>query len=349
LKSRITIIGAGLSGLLTAYRLKAAGFSVQVLEARNRLGGRIHTLLSENETPVEMGATWFGPQHRNLIVLLEELELDSFTQYTKGPIIYEADDHTGPQVVQLPESEPSFRIVGGSDRLINTLAAKFEENEVLLNQPVRHIDFGERVVLKTDDRVIETDLVISTLPPALLVNNIQFNPSLPENLIAVANETHTWMGDSIKAGVVYETPFWKENKLSGTLFSNVGPLNEFYDHANADNSKYALCGFVGEGFAHLTPQLRREQVNTQLKKAFGLEGVNYLNYEECVWSREEFTKHSNSVNLIPHQNAGNPIYQETRFDDRLFVAGSETSGLYGGYMEGAVYSALNVVEKITSS
>lgn len=295
-----------------------------------------------------MGATWFGPQHQNLIALLNELELGSFAQYTKGPIIYEADARTGPQVVQLPESEPSFRVVGGTNRLINTLSEKLAENEVLLNQPVRQIEFSERVVIKTDDREIETDLIISTLPPALLVNIIHFHPALPENLVAVANETHTWMGNSIKAGIVYQTPFWQEGKLSGTLFSNVGPLNEFYDHANADNSKYALCGFVGEGFAELTPQLRLEQVNTQLKKAFGTEGVNYLNYEECVWSREEFTKHSNSENLVPHQNAGHPIYQESWYDNRLYVAGSETSGLYGGYMEGAVYSANSLVLKISS-
>ncbi|MEP1093749.1 MAG: NAD(P)/FAD-dependent oxidoreductase [Cyclobacteriaceae bacterium] len=349
MKSRITIIGAGLSGLLIAYRLKTAGFTVQVLEARNRLGGRIHTLLSENETPVEMGATWFEPQHQHLIALLDELKLDSFTQYSTGPIIYEADARSGPQVVQLPESEPSFRIAGGTSLLIRTLAEKLAENEVLLNQPVRHIEFGERIVIKTDDRELETDLVITTLPPALLVNIIDFHPALPDNLVAVANETHTWMGNSIKAGLVYQTPFWQEGQLSGTLFSNVGPLNEFYDHANADNSKYALCGFVGENFAQLTPQLRLEQVNTQLKKAFGSQGVNYLNYEECVWSREEFTRHSNSGDLIPHQNAGHPIFQESWFDNRLFVAGSETSGLYGGYMEGAVYSAANIVEKITSS
>jgi monoamine oxidase len=55
----VIIIGAGLSGLLTAYRLKEEGVPFKILEARDRTGGRIHTLESKNGTPLEMGATWF--------------------------------------------------------------------------------------------------------------------------------------------------------------------------------------------------------------------------------------------------------------------------------------------------
>ncbi|MCJ7758751.1 MAG: FAD-dependent oxidoreductase, partial [Gillisia sp.] len=69
----IIIIGAGLSGLLTAYRLKKEGIPFKILEARNRIGGRINTVYGTDNTPVEMGATWFGSEHKHLRALLEEL------------------------------------------------------------------------------------------------------------------------------------------------------------------------------------------------------------------------------------------------------------------------------------
>ncbi len=80
----VIIIGAGLSGLLIGYRLKRAGIPVKILEARDRIGGRIFTLEGGGDTPVEMGATWFGSQHVNLIKLLKELGMAGFEQYMKG-------------------------------------------------------------------------------------------------------------------------------------------------------------------------------------------------------------------------------------------------------------------------
>jgi len=52
MKKQIIILGAGLSGLTIAYLLKKKGYGVCVLEARDRLGGRIYTKLSANNTPV---------------------------------------------------------------------------------------------------------------------------------------------------------------------------------------------------------------------------------------------------------------------------------------------------------
>ena len=40
---RVLVIGAGFSGLSCAYELKKAGYDVQILEARHRVGGRVLT------------------------------------------------------------------------------------------------------------------------------------------------------------------------------------------------------------------------------------------------------------------------------------------------------------------
>ncbi len=55
--ARVVVVGAGLAGLAAATSLVRAGFGVQVLEARDRVGGRVHTDSSLG-APVELGAAW---------------------------------------------------------------------------------------------------------------------------------------------------------------------------------------------------------------------------------------------------------------------------------------------------
>lgn len=56
-RGKVLVIGAGMAGLSAARALKARGFEVEILEARGRHGGRIHTIESLG-VPVDMGATW---------------------------------------------------------------------------------------------------------------------------------------------------------------------------------------------------------------------------------------------------------------------------------------------------
>ncbi|MFK3617627.1 flavin monoamine oxidase family protein [Coxiella burnetii] len=69
------IIGAGISGLSAASQLFDAGLDVIVLEARNRVGGRIYTDRSHG-FPLDLGASWVHDLGQNALVkTLEELKL----------------------------------------------------------------------------------------------------------------------------------------------------------------------------------------------------------------------------------------------------------------------------------
>lgn len=57
---RVIVVGAGLAGLLAARRLVDRGYEIVILEARDRLGGRAHTLHEYVRHPIELGAHWIA-------------------------------------------------------------------------------------------------------------------------------------------------------------------------------------------------------------------------------------------------------------------------------------------------
>ncbi|HUK07151.1 MAG TPA: NAD(P)/FAD-dependent oxidoreductase [Stellaceae bacterium] len=56
--AEIVVIGAGAAGLAAAHHLRAEGRSVLILEARDRIGGRAHTLMTAPGFPVDLGCGW---------------------------------------------------------------------------------------------------------------------------------------------------------------------------------------------------------------------------------------------------------------------------------------------------
>ena len=68
---KICIIGAGISGLRAAELLTAAGFNITILEARMRIGGRIHQS-TQFGPPIDLGASWIHGTKDNPIVHLAE-------------------------------------------------------------------------------------------------------------------------------------------------------------------------------------------------------------------------------------------------------------------------------------
>jgi monoamine oxidase len=67
---QILVLGAGIAGLAAAKTLKEQGFSVTVLEARERIGGRIHTSHLWEGLPMDLGASWIHGQDHNPITRL---------------------------------------------------------------------------------------------------------------------------------------------------------------------------------------------------------------------------------------------------------------------------------------
>jgi len=347
LKTDFVIIGAGLTGLSLAKRLQEQGKDFLVLEARDRIGGRIHTIKTDSGSRVECGATWYFPHFRNLLKSLRELNVKLKEQFMKGYTLYEYSESQEPRKIVSEEDSDMFRIEGGTMNIVESLYSKIDGSKVLLSEKVERIVRSKvGVEIVSNGRVLHCNYVVSTLPPQLLSSSVQFEPPLPPRLTSVMSNTHTWMGDSVKAIVTYPTPWWRQNNLSGALYSNLGPVVQMYDQT--DENGAALVGFLDDNTAELSQEERREAVISQLVRVFGAEAGQYQQYWDTAWRHEELTMPADSQRLARHSNAGHQLYQNAYMEGRLYIAGTETSPVAGGYMEGAVYSANSIAEKLAN-
>lgn len=82
------VVGGGLSGLVAARQIRDQGHSVLVLEARNRVGGRVLNHRVTHGEVVESGGAFIGPTQNHIAALAEELGVPTFAEYVAGKSVY---------------------------------------------------------------------------------------------------------------------------------------------------------------------------------------------------------------------------------------------------------------------
>src|SRR5690242_10731970 len=87
LHADVVVVGAGLAGLTAASDLVAGGREVVVLEARDRVGGRLLNVEIGGE-PNELGGEWIAPYQSAMHELLAELGIELFHAYREGDHLY---------------------------------------------------------------------------------------------------------------------------------------------------------------------------------------------------------------------------------------------------------------------
>jgi monoamine oxidase len=181
--------------------------------------------------------------------------------------------------------------------------------------------------------------VIVTVPPRLLVQDMAFEPEWPEGLIKDMRATPTWMAGQAKFVAAYSKSFWREAGLSGDGMSHRGPMSEIHDASDASGQEAALFGFVGASPSYRAgigqEELKRQAI-AQLVRLFGPEAAHPLWSAVQDWAQEPLTAAREDLRPLSYH----PMYEAAQLPSawaqRLWLAGTEQSPNYGGYLEGAL-------------
>lgn len=88
IKVDVAVVGAGFAGLTAALGVKKAGRSVAVIEARDRVGGRVWAHRLGDGKVSERGGTFVGPTQDRILAALERYKIDTFPTFEDGDNVY---------------------------------------------------------------------------------------------------------------------------------------------------------------------------------------------------------------------------------------------------------------------
>jgi monoamine oxidase len=104
----VAVVGAGLAGLTAARKVKEAGASVFVLEARDRVGGRTLNHDIGDGKVVEVGGQWVGPTQHRLLALARETGVGTFPTHNTGENVIEWEGELKRYTGAIPRINPAI-------------------------------------------------------------------------------------------------------------------------------------------------------------------------------------------------------------------------------------------------
>jgi len=443
----VIVIGAGFAGLTAARELVKAGRSVIVIEARDRVGGRVLTHTLADGTALDIGGQWTGPGQDRIIALAKEMGLESFPTYGADATHIEYANgeritYTGAipgndpaalgevvqaimTLTQMSEEVPLdapwtaphagdwdaqtmkawidanmtndgakarmalaieavygveprdlsllhmlfySRSGNGFMTLISTEGGAQQDHfdggaqlvairvaealgvRVRLSSPVRRITQDETgVAIEGDGFAVRGTRAVVTIPPAL-AGRVEYRPAMPPLRDQLTQRAP--MGSVIKVQLVYDTPFWRDEGLSGRVVSDVGPVRIAFDNTPRAGSPGVLVTFIeggdGRRYACASTEERRRDVIDCMTRYFGDRASKPREYVEQDWPAEEYSRGCYGA-VFPAGTwvtCGSAIREPV---GRIHWAGTETSDVNCGYIDGAVRSGERVALEVLAA
>ena len=356
--TKIVIIGAGLSGLVAGFELKIAGHDITILEARDRVGGRVLTLREpfSDGLIAEAGAARIPYNHDLTLGYADYfgLKIDSFypdeglyADYSGGVrtlIPPEEFLEDQPWAGSVLHSEYS-KIIGGSDLLPKAFSESLLE-QIYFKNPVKSIEQNESYVnVKVmDGTEFPAKKVLCTVPIPVL-KNITFNPPLSPEKIAAISGGYDYTPAS-RVFIQLNDRFWENEGLNG--FANTDwPEEIWHPSWNRGKQKGVLLSYLRSNRALENDQLseinRIGQVINRWENIFpGIQSHvdvgHSISWMDEKWSGGAWASPTQEQDELVGSYLGDP-------EGRIYFAGEHISEFHG-WMQGALFSGLRAAQEI---
>ncbi|MBJ7427376.1 MAG: FAD-dependent oxidoreductase [Bacteroidia bacterium] len=238
------------------------------------------------------------------------------------------------------------RIRGGAQGVCNFLYSQIKDS-VKLNSPVSFVNQMENhILIGNDSFTVKTKKVIITAPLPI-VKRIKFTPELPIEKQILINSME--MGTVVKIHVVYATPFWRDNGLSGASVCLDELVELSVDNSVQDSEKGIITSLIhadrAKDLLKLSEQERKEVILKAYANLFGEKALKPILYNDYSFTNNPWIGGAYSGHF---KNGDFSKYGEylAKPSGNIHWAGTETSKLFKGFMEGAVLSGERVAKEI---
>jgi monoamine oxidase len=238
------------------------------------------------------------------------------------------------------------RVVGGMQAIADRLADRLGD-AVRLGAPVGAIrDDGNGVEVFADGVRVRAQRAIVAVPPTLS-GHIRYEPKLPAERALLLQRLPA--GSSLKIALVYDEPFWRADGLSGQSLALGSPLPLTLDACAAVTPPGILnvfpAGADARALARLSPAERRRLVLDEMAARFGPRAATPRDYHEQDWAEEEWTRGCFMAHYPPGvlTQLGHLLRVPV---GHLHWAGTETSPVMNGFIDGAVRSGERAAEEV---
>ena len=358
---KIIVIGAGMSGLVAGYELVRAGHDVTILEARDRIGGRVLTIRSpfSNNHFAEGGAARIKPSHNLTLGYANHFNLDLDPFYaTSGDYINMSNGNRDiiANNTYLNTSYGSIlrkeylKIRGGSDLLPHAFSnSSVLNNKIYLGAPVSSIQQGSNgvTVQTSNGNQFTADRILCTVPLTVL-SKIQFTPALSSEKQTAMNGGYRY-APSTRIYMQFQNRFWKNESLSGWGNSDV-PEEIWQPTWDLSGPTGIIMSYLrwtpAETMDALSEQERINYVLNRWENIFPGATSNLESGVSQSWAQEEWSQgawasptSSQDVALANHIGLA---------EGRIHFAGEHASDDHG-WMQGALFSGLRAATEINEA
>lgn len=370
---RVVVVGAGLAGLATAYRLLKRGHDVTILEARSGPGGRILTLREPFAAGLSADAGGFRFRDDHWLVKryvkLFNLPIAPFYPLHGTSIAFFAGDRiyresrrptamrfsrplTALEKWQFAQENDfqTFKIRGGADTLPGAFADRLG-GRISFGSVVTGMEHDSQKVRVTFERdgsqqTIDADRLVCALPFSSL-RRVSIRPALsPEKQRVVSDLTYA------PGCLIYHqvrTDFLRQKGLTG--FAVTDTIGEVWHLTHDQEGERGIIvayvrGELVQQFARLDERARASEALRRMETILPGITANTETSASVCWDEDEWSRGAQSM-IWALDKQSRPIIR--RPEGRVHFAGEHAASRHHGWMEGALESAHRVAHEVETS